>query len=371
MLPHIVFSEGGGYFPGPQRWGAAELNSDAPDAPRTSGICQPPVHAIALRRIVDIGRGDRCGGAAAARGLAAPVPLARVAGAPPRPARHRHAGDRARLGVRNGQLAALGRALRRGDARTGPAAVRPARPRPGRARRRRAAERPRVRPVPVADRGDAQGPLRRRPGGAHVELPRRGRVRDRALRARERGARRRWARRAGSRRGRSGSCVAGPAARGPRSPTRTTRSPGSRATATCAPGRGCRAGPSRASRRCCAAAWRTRTSSGCWRRSRVRTGRVTRSSSRPSRRRSPRRTRASGPASTGAVRCGRCWRGCSAWAFERRGWAAPAKRLRAECLRLVEDGTFAEYYHPLTGEPLGSRQQSWTATVVLDWLHTT
>ncbi len=58
------------------------------------------------------------------------------------------------------------------------------------------------------------------------------------------------------------------------------------------------------------------------------------------------------------------------WAFEQRGWTAEAARLRTECLRLVEDGTFAEYYHPLTGEPLGSKQQSWTATVVLDWLHT-
>ena len=32
------------------------------------------------------------------------------------------------------------------------------------------------------------------------------------------------------------------------------------------------------------------------------------------------------------------------------------------------DGTFAEYYEPFTGEPLGSMQQSWTAAAVLDWL---
>jgi len=32
-----------------------------------------------------------------------------------------------------------------------------------------------------------------------------------------------------------------------------------------------------------------------------------------------------------------------------------------------EDG-FAEYYEPFTGEPLGSREQSRTATVALDWL---
>ena len=55
MLPHIVFSEGGDYFPGPRRWGTAELNRDAPAVPHTSGICQPPAHALALRRIVDIG----------------------------------------------------------------------------------------------------------------------------------------------------------------------------------------------------------------------------------------------------------------------------------------------------------------------------
>lgn len=56
MVPHIVFGEGTDYFPGPERWGTSELNPDAPREPRTSGICQPPVHAIAIRRIVDIGR---------------------------------------------------------------------------------------------------------------------------------------------------------------------------------------------------------------------------------------------------------------------------------------------------------------------------
>jgi hypothetical protein len=35
--------------------------------------------------------------------------------------------------------------------------------------------------------------------------------------------------------------------------------------------------------------------------------------------------------------------------------------------QLSEDG-FAEYYEPFTGEPLGSREQSWTAAVALDWL---
>jgi hypothetical protein len=58
-----------------------------------------------------------------------------------------------------------------------------------------------------------------------------------------------------------------------------------------------------------------------------------------------------------------------AWALGRRGHVASSERFRAEGLRLVGDGTFAEYYQPLTGEALGSRGQSWTAAVVLDWLH--
>ncbi|WP_432105340.1 glucosylglycerate hydrolase [Streptomyces sp. bgisy091] len=57
MLPHIVFSpQSTGYFPGPDRWGCAQLAGAAPGAPETSGICQPPVHAIALQRIVETAR---------------------------------------------------------------------------------------------------------------------------------------------------------------------------------------------------------------------------------------------------------------------------------------------------------------------------
>lgn len=56
MVPHIVFAPGtGDYFPGPDRWGT----DDAPARPagyRTSGICQPPVHAIALRHVLDRGK---------------------------------------------------------------------------------------------------------------------------------------------------------------------------------------------------------------------------------------------------------------------------------------------------------------------------
>jgi hypothetical protein len=34
----------------------------------------------------------------------------------------------------------------------------------------------------------------------------------------------------------------------------------------------------------------------------------------------------------------------------------------------LRDETFAEYYQPETGAPLGSLRQSWTAAVALDWL---
>ena len=56
MIPHIVFSDEDGYFPGPDRWQTAVVCEHAPARPHTSGICQPPVHAIALRKIVDAGR---------------------------------------------------------------------------------------------------------------------------------------------------------------------------------------------------------------------------------------------------------------------------------------------------------------------------
>jgi hypothetical protein len=55
MLPHIVFDpDERSYFPGPARWACAEVSGHAPEAPRTSGICQPPVHALAVERIVAI-----------------------------------------------------------------------------------------------------------------------------------------------------------------------------------------------------------------------------------------------------------------------------------------------------------------------------
>ena len=51
LLPHIVFSEGGSYFPGPEFW-ETERSPHAPERPRTSGIVQPPVHAIAALAVL-------------------------------------------------------------------------------------------------------------------------------------------------------------------------------------------------------------------------------------------------------------------------------------------------------------------------------
>ena len=57
MIPHIVFANGvDGYFPGPARWETAALAVNAPRSRETSGITQPPVHAIAVQRILDHAR---------------------------------------------------------------------------------------------------------------------------------------------------------------------------------------------------------------------------------------------------------------------------------------------------------------------------
>lgn len=55
MLPHIVFGSSDGYYPGPEVWDCG-LAEAAPRATQTSGICQPPVHAIAVRKVLDAGR---------------------------------------------------------------------------------------------------------------------------------------------------------------------------------------------------------------------------------------------------------------------------------------------------------------------------
>jgi hypothetical protein len=56
MLPHIVYSAdvpSDAYFPDAGRWDVAHVSPDAPGGIATSGIIQPPVHAIAIRRICD------------------------------------------------------------------------------------------------------------------------------------------------------------------------------------------------------------------------------------------------------------------------------------------------------------------------------
>ncbi|MGH3146357.1 MAG: MGH1-like glycoside hydrolase domain-containing protein, partial [Rubrobacter sp.] len=63
-VPHIVFNPEAppeSYFPGPEHWASAADSPDAPSIPgRTSGLCQPPAHAIAVRRILEVaeGRGE-------------------------------------------------------------------------------------------------------------------------------------------------------------------------------------------------------------------------------------------------------------------------------------------------------------------------
>jgi hypothetical protein len=46
LLPHIVFTDGARYFPGPEFW-QTERAAAAPATPRTSGIVQPAVHGTA------------------------------------------------------------------------------------------------------------------------------------------------------------------------------------------------------------------------------------------------------------------------------------------------------------------------------------
>ncbi len=56
------------------------------------------------------------------------------------------------------------------------------------------------------------------------------------------------------------------------------------------------------------------------------------------------------------------------WALKRIGEHERARRLRAEALAQIAGAGFAEYVEPFTGEPLGSGDQSWTAAAALDWL---
>jgi len=71
-VPHIVFNPGAppeSYFPGPEHWAAATEADESPSGPaRTSGLCQPPAHAIAVRRILEVAE-SRGEGVAQARGF--------------------------------------------------------------------------------------------------------------------------------------------------------------------------------------------------------------------------------------------------------------------------------------------------------------
>jgi len=56
------------------------------------------------------------------------------------------------------------------------------------------------------------------------------------------------------------------------------------------------------------------------------------------------------------------------WSLMKAGEKERAVRLKSQGLAQLSDGRFGEYYEPFTGEPLGSDGQSWTAAVALDWL---
>src|SRR5215216_5459950 len=60
-VPHIVFNPEApprSYFPDAERWSSSALSEDAPASSHTSGLCQPPVHAIAVLRIWETSRGE-------------------------------------------------------------------------------------------------------------------------------------------------------------------------------------------------------------------------------------------------------------------------------------------------------------------------
>ena len=58
------------------------------------------------------------------------------------------------------------------------------------------------------------------------------------------------------------------------------------------------------------------------------------------------------------------------WGMKGQGMADAAAALRGANLALLSrpEARFAEYFEPFTAEPLGSVDQSWTAAVALDWL---
>lgn len=59
MVPHIVFDgDTAGYFPSADLWGSKAIDA-SPANLATSGLCQPPVHATAVRRVAELVGDDR------------------------------------------------------------------------------------------------------------------------------------------------------------------------------------------------------------------------------------------------------------------------------------------------------------------------
>jgi neutral trehalase len=56
------------------------------------------------------------------------------------------------------------------------------------------------------------------------------------------------------------------------------------------------------------------------------------------------------------------------WALDRDGHRTAADRLRTAALAQLRTSGCSEYADPVSGDPLGSTAQSWTAAVALDWL---
>lgn len=54
--------------------------------------------------------------------------------------------------------------------------------------------------------------------------------------------------------------------------------------------------------------------------------------------------------------------------LRRAGEASVVDRIVADSLRLIEQSGFAEYYDPITGEPCGGAQFTWTAAMVIEFL---
>lgn len=54
--------------------------------------------------------------------------------------------------------------------------------------------------------------------------------------------------------------------------------------------------------------------------------------------------------------------------LRRYGFKDHADALVESSLELVQNGNFNEYFNPLSGEPLGAQNFSWTAAIAIDWL---